>query len=44
MSVAGRSHSSGVRTIRVMARSYQNMANEMFLKASLYNMFMGMKV
>jgi hypothetical protein len=28
----------------VMARSYQNMVKEMFLKASLYNMFVGMKL
>lgn len=28
----------------VMARNYQNMAKEMFLKASLYNMFVGMKL
>jgi len=28
----------------VMARSYQNMVKEMFLKASLYNIFMGMKL
>lgn len=28
----------------VMARNYQNMVKEMFLKASLYNMFVGMKL
>jgi hypothetical protein len=28
----------------VMARSYQNMVKEMFLKVSLYNMFMGIKL
>jgi hypothetical protein len=28
----------------VMARSYQNMVKEMFLKASLYNMFVGMRL
>jgi hypothetical protein len=28
----------------VMARNYQNMVKEMFLKVSLYNMFMGMKL
>jgi IS5 family transposase len=28
----------------VMARSYQNMAKEMFLKMSLYNMFVGMRL
>lgn len=28
----------------VMARNYRNMAKEMFLKASLYNMFVGMRL
>jgi hypothetical protein len=28
----------------VMARSYQNMVKEMFLKASLYNMFVGIRL
>lgn len=28
----------------VTARNYQNMVKEMFLKASLYNMFVGMKL
>jgi hypothetical protein len=27
-----------------MARNYQNMVKEMYLKASLYNMFTGMKL
>ncbi|HXG06586.1 MAG TPA: hypothetical protein VNI77_04585 [Nitrososphaera sp.] len=30
--------------ICVMARRHQNAVKEMFLKASLYNMFMGMKL
>jgi hypothetical protein len=28
----------------VMAKNYQNMVKEMFLKVSLYNMFAGMKL
>ena len=28
----------------VMARKYPNMVKEMFLKASMYNMFVGMKL
>jgi hypothetical protein len=28
----------------VMARNYQNMVKEIYLKASLYNMFAGMKL
>ena len=28
----------------IMARNYQNMVKEMFLKVSLYNMFVGMKL